>query len=200
MNGDGGGGGIGDAVANEEGVDGGVFAAEVAVEAGRMTGASALEDVVTEGVGGGAVEDTVFLEVGESVGVEHFGPFIGVIAGGIASGEYVAEGGAGHRAFHGFEDLNGFHSLALELHGVGHGSGSGVPCHVEVAETELAHAGVAGAELRGLHKFLDKLVGEFLAGLIVAGEGVEELALGEVVLVELRGKLNEVAVYGRTGE
>ena len=198
VDGDGGGGGGGDAVADQEGVDGGVFAAEVAVEACGMTGASALEDVVAEGVGGSAVEDTVFLEVGESVGVEHFGPFIGVIAGGIASGEDVAEGGAGHRSFDGFEDLDGFHGLALELHGVGHGSGGGVPCHVEVAETELTHAGVAGAELRGLHKFLDELVGEFLTGLIVAGEGVEKLALGEVVLVELRGEFDEVAVDGGT--
>ena len=155
VDGDRGGGGIGDAVAGQEGVDGGVFAAEVAVEACGMTGASALEDVVAEGIGGGAVEDPISLEVGKSVGVEHLGPFIGVITGGIASGEDVAEGGAGHRAFHGFKDLDGFHSLALELDGVGHGSGGGVPSHVEVAETELTHAGVAGAELRGLHEFLD---------------------------------------------
>ena len=129
-----------DAVALQQGVDGGVFAAESAVELGGMGGATLLKHILAERACGLGIEDTILLEVGEGIGVEHLGPFVGVVACGIAAGEDMAEGGAGHGAFHRLKNLHGAHGLCLEGHGVGDGVGGGVPCHIEIPESELAHA------------------------------------------------------------
>ena len=46
-----------------------------------------------------------------------------------------------------------------------------------------------------MHEAVDKLCRNWFAGLIVAGKGIQEFFLVEIVLVELRGQLHEIAVY-----
>ena len=195
-----GGGGGEDAVADQEGIDCRILAAEALVKDGGVLCAAALEDVGAEGVGRRTVEDAVLFEFGESVGVKHLGPFVGVVSGGVSPGEDVAELGRMHRSFNIGEDAHLLDCGALEGRGVVDRGGDGVPCHVGVSESELAHAGVGGSELRGFHDFLNKVGGNFLAGLVVLGEGVEELLLSQVVFVELRGEFHEVAVDACAGE
>ena len=65
-----------EAAAEHEGEDVGVAAHEVAEEHGGVFGAAFGEHFATEGLGGGFVEDAVFLEFREHVGIEHLGPFV----------------------------------------------------------------------------------------------------------------------------
>ena len=108
----------------------------------------------------------------------------------------MAELGRYHCAF-GINRENAyfFKSLGLESLGVAYRLGDSVPGHVEVSEAKLAHAGVRGAVLHGAHEAVNEFLGYRLAGLVMAGEAVEKLFFGEVVLVELRRKFHEVAVY-----
>ena len=191
-----------DAVADEQGVDGGILATETAVnQVGRLS-ATLFEDVVAERVSRLAVEDAVGLEVCESVGVEDFSPFVGVIACGVTSGEDVTELGLEGRAVDIREDAHLLDGLALEGHWVGYGGGVAerVPGHIEIAEGELTHAGVCGAELRRAYNLVDKILRDRFAGYVVLGERVEEFLLGEIVLVELRGEFHEIAVDICAGE
>ena len=82
------------------GVDSRILTTETTVELGRIFSAATREYVVAEAVGGLAVEDTFFLEEGESVGIEHFCPFVAVITGCVTAREDVAELGRYHSAVH----------------------------------------------------------------------------------------------------
>ena len=67
--------------------------AEAAVQQGLVFAAALREDVFAEGGGRRAVEDAPFPEQGEGVGFEDFGPFVGIVSGGLAAGENMGEGG-----------------------------------------------------------------------------------------------------------
>ena len=63
---------------------------------------------------------------------------------------------------------------------------------IDDAESQLPHLRVGGAEgLRALH-FLEQVFGQALAGLPVAREQVQRLALPAPVLHDLRGQLDEI--------
>ena len=145
---------------------------------------------------GFGIEDALVLEAGEGVGVEHFGPLVGVVTGGVAggAGEEVVEA-PHHRGRGGFErgavvgeDL-AVHVIEVAAEPVGE---MDVEFEVEFGEGELAHEG-GGAEVvfRGDH-FLEEILGNRLAGFVMAGEEIERLAVPTEVLHDLRGQLDEV--------
>ena len=76
VDGDGGSGGFFYAVADEEGIDGGILTAEITVKVCGIACAATLKYVAAETVGCLAVEYTVFLEFGESIGIKHLGPLV----------------------------------------------------------------------------------------------------------------------------
>ena len=74
----------------EEGGGLGIVAAEIAVELGGVY-ASSLFKQVTELAGGLTVKDSLLFKEAETVGGKDLGPLVGVVSGGVASAEYVAE-------------------------------------------------------------------------------------------------------------
>ncbi len=182
-----------DAIALEEGVDGGLLTAEALIEGHGVLGAALGEDAVAEAAGRGTVEDAVVLEYAEGVGLEHFGPLIAVVAGRIAArhdvGELYGHTGVGELR----HDDGVFPGLLLKLHQVaGERLALGVVSHVEQSEAHLPQAGVGNVEVAAARDAVDELIGNGLARLIVEGESAEEVALDGVVLHELRGHLDEV--------
>ena len=85
----------------------------------------------------------MLLEDGEGVRVEHFRPFVAVVARGVASAEDVPEGGGEAGSRDGGKGLGGSHGAGLEVEdGAFEGGREAVPCHVHHAEAELAVAQV----------------------------------------------------------
>ncbi len=147
----------------------------------------------------GLVKYAVLLEVGKCIGVEHLGPLVAVVPGGVSAGKDVAELGRHALGVVG-EHLHPRDGLGLKGGGIVDRRLGSVPRHVEVAKHELAQAGVCGAVALGGHEAVYLLLRDGLAGEVVAGKGVEKLALGEVIFVELRGQLHKVAVYRCAGQ
>jgi len=187
---------FGEAGADEERLEFRIAAHEAAVEFVGGGGVALAEDVLAEGAAGLRVEDALALEAGEGVGIEHLGPFVGVIAGGVAGGaaeEVVETAHHGGRA--------GFHRGAVigedflvdlvEVAAIPGGE-AGVQFEVELAEGELAHER-RGAEVvaRGDH-FVEKILRDRLAGFVVAGEQVERLAIPAEIFHDLRGQFDEI--------
>ena len=184
----------GEPAALEEGIDGGRLPPEALVEDHGVFAAAAFEDVAAEGGGGGAVEDAVLLEDGEGVRVEHFRPFVAVVACGVSSAEDVPEGGGEAGSGDGGEGLGGRHGAGFEVgDGAFEGGGEAVPCHVHHAEAELAVAQVAALEVGGAADAVDVFRGDGVAGLVVDGEGVEPFLFERPVLHDLGGQFHEVA-------
>ena len=73
-----------------------------------------------------------------------------------------------------------------------------MPCHIEIAERELAYAGISGVIVIGSLDLLNQFIGDFLTGLIMLRKRIQELFLAEEVLVELRGQFDEITRYGCT--
>ena len=71
---------------------------------------------------------------------------------------------------------------------------------IDEAEAELPHLRVGGAEgARALH-LLEQIFGNRLAGLVVAREQIERLALPAPVLHDLRGQLDEIPRHVGAGQ
>src|ERR1041384_5206661 len=79
------------AVLLEQGAHVGAPSAKLHEGIERVTAATAYQDRVEESIGGGVIEHAGFLERRERIGGEHLGPFVAVIAGGIAAREDVSE-------------------------------------------------------------------------------------------------------------
>ena len=151
------------------------------------------KDAVAEPLGGGLVEDAVSLEYAESVGIQHLGPLVAVVARRIAAGHDVRELHRHARLGQLFAEdglLPGFlfkgddvfrERFALCVVG-----------HVEQSEAHLAQTCHACHEVSAAHDAVDQLVGNHLARLVMKGEGLQELALNGEILHELRGKLHEI--------
>ena len=69
-----------------------------------------------------------------------------------------------------------------------------VPCHVEQAEADLAHAGVCHVEVGCIYYFLDFLFGWLFTGFVMSCKRVEEFFFREEVFHELRWQFHEVLV------
>ena len=88
------------AVAEQECIDGGLLSTETLVERHRMFRASLFEYVLAETRGCLFVIYAVFLEYGECIGIEDFGPLVAVVSCGIASSKDVGECGAASSGRH----------------------------------------------------------------------------------------------------
>lgn len=84
--------GGGSQVAADEGGDVGVAPHEAPEQHLGVVAVAGLEDGAGEVPARALVEDALGLEAAEGVGVEHLGPLVGVVAGGVAAGEHVREG------------------------------------------------------------------------------------------------------------
>lgn len=85
----------------EEGIGVGVAAHEVAVDFCGGLAVALGEDFVAEIGAGLAVHHSFVAEAGVGIGGEHFGPFVGVVAGAVAAGDAVAQGAHDGVAGHG---------------------------------------------------------------------------------------------------
>lgn len=121
-------------------INGGGTTPESAIELSRILGAAALEYVVAERVSRFSIEYTILFEYTESICIQYFRPFVAVISRCIASGEDVAELWRSHRTAHSREDAYRLDGFNLKFHRVVHRLFDGMPCHVKVSESQLAHA------------------------------------------------------------
>src|SRR5690554_3812612 len=165
---------LAETAAQQEGFHRGLGATKSNVEVHGVAGAALAEDVFTEAFGGSLVEDAFFFEEGIGIGIEDFGPFVAVVAGGIASVEDVSEGGTETAARHFGKKLGFGHGGFLKTDGVGgNGFGNGVPGHVVEAEAELTNGEVATLEIIGSNNFLNEVFRHGLSGLVVNGHILE---------------------------
>ena len=74
-----------EAVADEEGANGGIGASEAAVEGHGVLGTATGEDVLLKALCGFGIEDALVEELLEGIGLDHLGPLVTIITGGIAS-------------------------------------------------------------------------------------------------------------------
>ena len=151
-----------------------------------MLRATLRQDVVTEALGGSLVEDAILLEDTEGIGIEHLCPLITIVASGIT-------------ACHDMRELHGHTGVWQLWH-----HDRLLPClllewddvvgelvllrvvrHVEETETYLAQASVGCHEVAALHDALYQLVWQWLARLVMEGEGAEEVLLHRIVLHKL---------------
>ena len=72
-----------------------------------------------------------------------------------------------------------------------------MPSHIQETETQLAAAEIAAVEVRRVNQLLHQLGGNLLAGLVVPCYLVEVFLLGQPVLHDLRGELDEILVNAR---
>ena len=123
-----------------------------------MLGAALREYVLAERRCRFLIENAMFLEHAEGICIEHFRPFVTIVAGSITSRHDVREL---HR--HASVQLVAFLShyclcpcFALELlYVLVESVALGVICHVEKAETHLSHASHRCHEVAALHDAVD---------------------------------------------
>ena len=109
-----------------------------------MLRAALREDVLAERRSRLAVEDALLLEERESVGLEHLGPLVTVVSGGVTAREDVAESRSHRRSGNDGQHLRRGHRDGFELlHVALERLGERMPCHVGHAERQLAHVGVS---------------------------------------------------------
>ena len=151
-----------------------------------------------EGFGDVFVEDAFLLEDREGVGFQNFRPLVAVVSCGISSGEDMSELATHQRTFdirHDDSRRPGFllerYDIALErfLYRM--------PSHIQESETQLPATEIAAVEVRRINQLLHQLGGNLLAGLVVPCYLVEVFLLGQPVLHDLRGELDEILVNAR---
>lgn len=74
-----------DAVTTKEGINGGLLATEALIELLGITAVTLTQDLTTEALSCSRREDPFFLEGGEGIGIQHFGPLVAVVASCIAT-------------------------------------------------------------------------------------------------------------------
>ena len=79
-----------DSVALKQSIDFWFTSSEFHIESHRIFG-RALREQFLERFGCSRVEDAIFFEFGESIGIEHFRPLVAIIAGRIHAGENVSK-------------------------------------------------------------------------------------------------------------
>ena len=157
-----------------------------------MFGSSSCKNFIFIPVGSFPVIETFFKEKFKRVGVQHFGPFVGIIPCGISSCENMAEryrGGASvageqHGVLHHFifesDDI-------LDAVRIAH-----MPFHIEDGKSHLSEAGPSGHEILSGAELLDQLIGNFFAGFIMGRETVQRFRFIQPVFLDLRRKLDEI--------
>lgn len=189
-------------VAAEEGFGVGLTSEKILKEVHGEAAAAFRENGFAEVVGGGTVEESVFLKNAEDIGFENFGPFVGIIAGRVSAGEDVLEGGGeGGAGLAGEEGEFGDHVLfegdevVTEVFG-----GGGVPGEVEFSEGDLPGGLIAFLKTQACLDAFDEFFGDGFAVLVVAGVFAEERGFGEPVFEELGGEFDEVPEDVDTGD
>ena len=136
-----------------------------------------------------------FLEGGVGVGTEHLGPFVAVVARGIAAGEDVAEAVRNARERgHGQHGHFGAHLFSQGLD-VGGGVVLGMQQHVEQREFDLAQRLQAALVVaRGGH-LVEQRARQGLAGVGVRGHLLQHVPFPAEVLHELAGQLHGVPFH-----
>src|SRR5580693_3550982 len=69
---------------------------------------------------------------------------------------------------------------------------------IDEPEAKLAHLGVRGAEIARVAHLVEQIAWDGLAGLVMAREKIQRLALPAPILHDLRGKLDEIPGDVRT--
>ena len=137
----------------------------------------------------------MLLKVGEGVGIEHFCPFVAVVACGIATCHDVRELCSHAGAFHFGQHFGTVPGSTFKGRKVGAELVfQRVECHVEKSETDLSHACVCHIEVAAGDDAVEEFLRYGVACLVVGGERIEEVGLDAVVFHELRGQLNEVPI------
>ena len=161
-----------------------------------MLRASLAEYIVSETLCRLPVEDAVALEDAEGIGIQHFCPFVAVIACGIAPCHDVRELHRHARVLQLFAQDGFLPRTFLESRDVGGELVTlCVVCHVQQTETHLSQTGGSCHEVAALHDAAYQFVGQWLACLIMEGEGSEEVLLHGEVLHKLRRQFHEVPPY-----
>ena len=141
---------------------------------------------------GGAVEHAFFLELGEGIGAQHFGPLVAVVTGRVTAGEDVREAigeavvgrWTQHRDFlaDAFEHLQ--HAAAVAV--------GGVQFEVEQAELDLPHHHQPGLEILRRQHLVQQVLWQRVAGLVVAGDQRQAVRLPAPVLHKLARQLHGI--------
>ncbi len=169
-------------------------AAEGDEELHGICAAPFLQDVLPEQHAGLGIEHPVLLEQGKSVGREHFGPLVAIVAGGVTAAEDVREA-VGETV-----PLRRFHHRHFVAHLLQDLVDAPAPLRIvlevdaEIEERELHLAQHLHGRLevsRGEHA-LEERLRQRLAGLVVAGEEIQGLALPAPVLHELGRQFHRV--------
>ena len=156
------------------------------------------EDGVAEGAADGGIEHAFFLEAREGVRIEHLGPFVAVVGGGVADGaaEKMAETARHGRGLGLQRHEIAFERLArggVEICAFG-GGVLHVQIEVQFAKAELAHDVAGAAVVFGGDHLLKQTRGDGLAAFVMLREEIEALAFPAEVFHQLRGQLDEVPV------
>ena len=142
----------------------------------RVFGTAFFQDIFPERFGGSLVVNTLLFENRESICIQHFRPFIAVVAGSITSSEDMAETGRKTAAVYGRKGFGRSHCLIFEcLDRTVDRRGDRMPGHVDQAETQLAVVLVTTLEVGCFVDLSDIFLGNFLSGLVMYGPGIQPL-------------------------
>ena len=184
----------GDAVSLQECLDVGLLAAEVHIEPHGVGSTALRKDFTAEATSRLFVEDTLFEEETEGIGIQNLSPFIAVVTRRISAAHDMRELYAHICIWDSRQQLGAAPSLTFEVQYVlGEWFRQRVIGHIEHAEAELPDAGITAMEVAALADALDEFVGQRLSCLVVIGKGMQKLGLNGEVLHQLRRKFHEVA-------
>ena len=142
------------------------------------------------------VKDSALLEKLECIGVENFGPQVGIVAHCIATVEHVREVACAVAVLNFGDESNLGAQLLLEFVAVEIVVVcQAVHAHVEQCRCHKLDSLEARIEVRRLFNLLDKFVGDSLAALVVLSVALEYLGLHGPMLVNLREELHKVVFH-----
>ncbi len=195
---------VDEAGALEERLEARVASHETSVEIIDWLGVALAEDVLAEGHAGGGIGETFLLEAGEGIGIEDFGPLVGIIASGVTGGgaEEVIEA-ADHARGDGFA-RGAVVGKDAALQGIEIGAAMILPMdvkfEVELAVGELGHAGGGAHVVFGGDHFLIDRLGDGLVGFVMSGKEIEGFAGPAEIFHDLGRKLDEIPWDVSAGE
>ncbi len=167
-------------------------------EVGAVESAAFAEDVFAVVHSGFGIEHAELFEALEHVAGADESPLVAVVAG-LVAGE-VSEGGleVGAGDFVVKFDLG--EEVDADFCGVDDAVFIGVVGHVDKAVVELVFGEHSRANVFGGDHAFEEVIGEGLAGFIVAGKGFEDIGIPDPVFEHLGGGFDEIALDGGAGE